>query len=99
MSMLDELDKKFNEGTLTAIELSIWWVQDEGLQKDALNELVEIERLKEVVDEAFSVICKGVQLMPLEQLSEWKGVRAWQEEYNLVSAKNAHSERTQNECT
>ena len=41
----------------------------------------ENERLQKAVEEASSVICKGVQLMPLEQLNEWYGVRAWQEEY------------------
>src|SRR3990172_11796594 len=48
---------------------------------DLKNIRTENERLKKAAEEAFSVICKGVQLMPLEQLSEWRGVRAWQEEY------------------
>jgi hypothetical protein len=42
MSALDELDDKFNTGTLTAIELSIWWVSDKGLQENAIQELAQL---------------------------------------------------------
>jgi len=80
MSAFSELEDKFEEGKLTAIELAIWWVQDTGLQKDAMKELADLRR---GVEEASLIICKGVQLMPLEQLNEWYGVRAWQEEYGL----------------
>ena len=85
---VEGLDHKFEKGTLTSIELAIWWVQDTGLQKDAMKELADLRR---TIEEANLVICKGVQLMPLEQLNKWRGVRAWQEEHDCVSANNAHT--------
>ena len=42
ISALDNLENKFEKGTLTAIELSIWWVADEELQKNALEELADL---------------------------------------------------------
>jgi len=41
---VEGLDHKFEKGTLTSIELAIWWVQDSGLQEDALEELGKLRK-------------------------------------------------------
>jgi hypothetical protein len=33
----------------------------------------------EYIEWATEIIAAGVELMPLDQLSKWEGVRAWQE--------------------
>ena len=39
MTRLEELDKKFEDGELSSIELAIWWLQDTNSQEQALQEL------------------------------------------------------------
>ena len=39
----------------------------------------ELARLRAELAAAESIIARGVELMPLEQLSQWEGVREWQE--------------------
>lgn len=35
------------------------------------------DTLRECIEDAKTVIERGIELMPLDQLSEWEGVRAW----------------------
>jgi len=42
MTRLEELDKKFDDGELSHIELAIWWLQDKNSQEQALQELDEL---------------------------------------------------------
>ena len=42
MTRLEELDKKFEDGELSSIELAIWWLQDTNSQESALRELDEL---------------------------------------------------------
>ena len=39
----------------------------------------ELERRSQLLEQAIAIIARGVELMPLEQLSQWEGVREWQE--------------------
>ena len=84
MSALDEVVSRHDEDCNAEIHKNYLPGYCDCKTDEAIIELsilrTENERLKKAVEEAFSVICKGVQLMPLEQLSEWRGVRAWQEE-------------------
>jgi len=43
MTRLEELDKKFDDGELSHIELAIWWLQDTNSQEQALQELDELK--------------------------------------------------------
>jgi hypothetical protein len=40
----------------------------------------ELEQVKDMLKEAYIVICNGVLLMPSSELGKWQGVRAWIEE-------------------
>ena len=43
MTRLEELDKKFEDGELSSIELAIWWLQDTNSQEQALKELEDLK--------------------------------------------------------
>ena len=43
----------------------------------------EIDRLRGELGVAFDLIARGVELMPLDELSKWEGVRAWQETVHI----------------
>ena len=68
---------------MEAIELNLGNVRLVA-ERNALNAVVEdqhviMRRMGEEIAWARRVINKGVDLMPLEQLSQWEGVRAWLE--------------------
>ena len=44
------------------------------------EQAAEIERLRAYIEVGEQLVREGVALMPLEQLSKWIGVRAWQEQ-------------------
>ena len=46
-------------------------------------------QLRAQLAQAQDVIARGVELMPLGQLSQWEGVRAWQESAGDVEAASA----------
>jgi len=39
----------------------------------------EIEKLRTRIAEGQEIIARGVELMTVEQVSQWEGVRGWQE--------------------
>lgn len=51
----------------------------QACEQAMLTAKAEAERLRGELAEAFDLIARGVELMTLDELSHWEGVRAWQE--------------------
>lgn len=61
--------------------------KDAGEMRNEVARLrAELDALRPLVSDAQDVIARGVELMPLDQVSQWSGVRAWQEAASAAKA-------------
>lgn len=47
----------------------------------------ELAALRPLIGDAQGVIARGVELMPLDKLSQWEGVRGWQEAAHAATSR------------
>ena len=84
MTRLEELDKKFDDGELSHIELAIWWLQDKNSQEQALQELDELKSHADQLSTELKMMYEKAPICWEERGENSPALIAW-EKYNAKS--------------